>query len=149
MKSLDLLNFMPFRFNRLAVEFSNALAADYRRFGIDIPEWRVIATLGEQMTQRSANYVVKSTRTHKTRISRAVANLEALGVVEKVESAADRRELMLRLTAKGRTMYRTLVPLLLDREQQILSALSAEESKDLSRLLGKLEHAFGLIGCDA
>ncbi len=70
---LNLLKFMPFRLNRLAAEFSNALAMEYMaRFGIDIPEWRVLATLGLHDAPRSAQYVVRCTRTHKSRISRAV-----------------------------------------------------------------------------
>src|SRR5436309_15335097 len=43
---LDLFRFVPFRLNRLAAEVSAALASEYRqRYGLDIPEWRVIATL--------------------------------------------------------------------------------------------------------
>ncbi len=67
MDRLNLLSFSPFRLNRLATEFSQALAADYARFGIDIPEWRVLATLGQHDGPRSAAYVVRCTRTHKSR----------------------------------------------------------------------------------
>ena len=40
---------MPYRLNRLAVGASNHLSDIYReRFGLDIPEWRVMATVGSQ-----------------------------------------------------------------------------------------------------
>ncbi|MDI4654957.1 MarR family winged helix-turn-helix transcriptional regulator [Xanthobacter autotrophicus] len=146
---LNLLKFMPFRLNRLAAEFSTALAVEYMaRFGIDIPEWRVLATLGLYDTPRSAQYVVRCTRTHKSRISRAVGSLVALGYVARAEAIDDRREVMLELTPKGRAVYGELVPLLLKREEAILSCLSAEERAQLDHLMDKLEQSFDLVQCE-
>jgi len=146
-KRLDLLSFTPFRLNRLAAEFSQALAADYDRFGIDIPEWRVLATLGQHDTARSAQYVVTCTRTHKSRISRAVAHLVELGLIARGESDDNRREVMLTLTAQGQAVYEGLVPILLRREQAVMTCLTEMEAQTLSRLLTKLEASFGLILC--
>lgn len=145
---LNLLKFMPFRLNRLAAEFSNALAMEYMaRFGIDIPEWRVLATLGLRDEPRSAQYVVRCTRTHKSRISRAVGALVALGFVARHDNADDRREVMLELTPKGREVYGELVPLLLKREEMLLAGLSADERAQFEQLMDKLEQSFGLIQC--
>lgn len=145
---LNLLKFMPFRLNRLAAEFSNALAMEYMaRFGIDIPEWRVLATLGLRDEPRSAQYVVRCTRTHKSRISRAVGALVTLGYVVRHDNAEDRREVMLELTPKGREVYGELVPLLLKREEVILACLSADERAQFEQLMDKLEQSFGLIQC--
>ncbi|MFG1347387.1 MarR family transcriptional regulator [Xanthobacter autotrophicus DSM 431] len=145
---LNLLKFMPFRLNRLAAEFSTALAAEYMaRYRIDIPEWRVIATLGLHDAPRSAQYVVRCTRTHKSRISRAVSALVELGYVARLDSADDRREVMLELTPQGRAVYCELVPLLLKREDVILSCLTAEEQAQLNHLMDKLEKSFGLVQC--
>lgn len=149
MTRLNLLRFVPFRINRLAAEFSNALAADYARFGIDIPEWRVLATLGMHEAPRSASYVVRCTRTHKTRISRAVSHLVELGLVERQETDENRREIMLQLSPKGRAAYEELVPLLLAREEQLLSGLSTEERESLERLLLALERSLDLMRCAA
>ena len=63
---LDLFKFLPFRLNRLAAEVSSALAAEYQaRYGLDIPEWRVLATLGFRNDACSAQYISQCTRTHK------------------------------------------------------------------------------------
>jgi DNA-binding MarR family transcriptional regulator len=144
--ALDLFKFAPFRLNRLAAEVSSALASEYReRYGLDIPEWRVLATLGFRNDACSAQYIAHCTRTHKSTISRAVTALMARQLVERVENQDDRREFSLRLTRKGRALYRKLIPRLLRREQEILACLSAQERKDFARLLGKIESSLGLV----
>ena len=143
---LDLFKFMPFRLNRLAAEVSSALAAEYQeRYGLDIPEWRVLATLGFRSDPCSAQYIAHCTRTHKSTISRAVTALMKRQMVERVENADDRREFRLRLTRKGSTLYEELIPRLLRREQEILSCLSAQERKSLALLLGKIEDSLDLV----
>jgi DNA-binding MarR family transcriptional regulator len=148
MRRLNLLRFAPFRFNRLATELSNAIAQDYARFGIDIPEWRVMATLGMHEGPKSANYVVRCTRTHKSRISRAVSHLVELGYLERREDEADRREIMLQLSPRGRDVYDELVPMLTERERQLLSGLDADEQRQLDALLAKLEASLHLVNGD-
>src|SRR3954469_10680569 len=96
--TLDLFRFVPFRLNRLAAEVSSALASEYReRYGLDIPEWRVLATLGFRGEPCSAQYIAACTRTHKSTISRAVTSLLERRLIERVENANDRREFRLRL----------------------------------------------------
>src|SRR5579872_2364866 len=143
---LDLFRFMPFRLNRLSAEVSAALSGEYReRYGLDIPEWRVLATLGFRNDACSAQYISHCTRTHKSTISRAVTALLQRQIVERVENEDDRREFRLRLTRKGRALYEELIPRLLYKEQEILACLSAQERKDFALLLGKIESSLGLV----
>ena len=143
---LDLFRFVPFRLNRLAAEVSSALSVEYQeRYGLDIPEWRVLATLGFRNEACSAQYVAHCTRTHKSTISRAVTALMKRQLVERVENADDRREFALRMTPKGKALYEELIPRLLRREQEILSCLSAQERKDFAMLLGKIENSLDLV----
>ena len=147
---LDLLRFVPFRLNRLAAEVSSALSAEYqRRYGLDIPEWRVLATLGFRRDACSAQYIADCTRTHKSTISRAVTALTRRRLVERVENADDRREFRLRMTRKGRALYEELFPRLLRKEQDMLSCLSAQEHRDFVRLLGKIERSLDLVQTSA
>jgi DNA-binding MarR family transcriptional regulator len=143
---LDLFEFVPFRLNRLAAEVSLALASEYQvRYGLDIPEWRVLATLGFRNQALSAQYISHCTRTHKSTISRAVTTLLKRRLIERVANEDDRREFRLRMTRKGKALYEELIPRLLGREREILACLSAEERKDFARLLGKIEKSLGLI----
>jgi len=147
---LDLLQFVPFRLNRLAAEVSSALSAEYQmRYGLDIPEWRVLATLGFRREACSAQYISHCTRTHKSTISRAVTTLMRRRLVERVENADDRREYRLRMTRKGTTLYEELIPRLLRKEQEILSCLSAQERRDFAHLLGKIERSLDLVQTSA
>jgi DNA-binding MarR family transcriptional regulator len=143
---LDLFKFVPFRLNRLSAEVSQALSVEYQeRYGLDIPEWRVLATLGFRNEACTAQYISHCTRTHKSTISRAVTSLMQRHLVERVENADDRREFSLRMTEKGKTLYEELIPRLLRKEQGIMACLSAQERKDFARLLGKMEESLDLI----
>jgi DNA-binding MarR family transcriptional regulator len=145
-RTLDLFRFVPFRLNRLAAEVSAALSSEYQqRYGLDIPEWRVLATLGFRDDACSAQYIAHCTRTHKSTISRAVTALMDRQLVERVENQDDRREFRLRMTRKGKALYQQLIPRLKRREQEILSCLSAQELKEFALMLGKIERSLDLV----
>ena len=143
---LDLFRFVPFRLNRLAAEVSAALSSEYQeRYGLDIPEWRVLATLGFRNDPCSAQYIVHCTRTHKSTISRAVTALMTRQLVERVENEDDRREFRLRMTQKGQALYAQLIPRLLRKEHEIMSCLSPQEQEEFARMLGKIESSLELV----
>lgn len=146
MTKFDLFKFTPFRLNRLAAEVSAELASEYQeRYGLDIPEWRIMATLGFRGDACTAQYIAHCTRTHKSTISRAVAHLLEQQIIERVENEDDRREFALQLTRKGFALYEELIPRLLRKEQDILSCLTAAERKDFANALGKIEQHLELI----
>jgi DNA-binding MarR family transcriptional regulator len=144
--ALDLFRFVPFRLNRLAAEVSAALSSEYQaRYGLDIPEWRVLATLGFCNDACSAQYIVHCTRTHKSTISRAVTALMQRQLIERVENEDDRREYRLRMTRKGKALYQQLIPRLKRKEQAILSCLTVQERREFAAMLGKIEQGLGLV----
>jgi DNA-binding MarR family transcriptional regulator len=141
---LELTGFVPYRLNRLAVGVSKHLSDIYReRFGLDIPEWRVMATVGS-MHGCTAQHIAASTRMHKTRVSRAVSHLEERELIERASSAADRREREVRLTKAGRRLYAELVPLVLERERELLACLTKEQLRGFLAGMEALESFLGL-----
>jgi DNA-binding MarR family transcriptional regulator len=141
-----LADFVPFRLNRLADAVSRDLSEIYRdRFGLDIPEWRVLVTVG-QRSGCNAQHVAASARMHKTRVSRAVASLAKRKLVQRVSCAEDGREFRLRLTKSGLRVYEVLVPLALERERALLAKLSAANSQGFIAALAQLEDALKLNG---
>ncbi len=141
---LRLPQFVPFRLNRLAGAVSEHLAAIYRgRFDLEVPEWRVMATVGQERGC-TAQFIAASTRMHKTRVSRAIAQLRGRGLIERAPSSTDRRALQLRLSGSGRRLYAQLVPLALAREEELLASLSPPERRAFLVALGRLETHLGL-----
>jgi DNA-binding MarR family transcriptional regulator len=135
---LQLDRFLPYLVNKLAGRMSAELAQVYQaRFGISIPEWRVIAHLAENRNV-SVREVFERVAMDKSKVSRAAARLEMGGFVEKKVNSADRRLVELRLTRKGRALFEQIEPLALEYERGALAALSAEEAAVFRALVGKL-----------
>ena len=145
MSDLQLLKFVPFRLNRLAAEVSMKLAEVYSdRFGIDIVEWRILITLAAHESC-SAQFIVNCTRTHKSRISRGVSRMIDLKLVARTESKGDRRETLLRLTAKGKSLHQKLVPVVLEQERRMMDCLDETEFKAFTHAMDKLERSLELV----
>ncbi len=142
--ALQLAKFAPFRLNRLAAAVSEHLSEIYReRFGLEIPEWRVLVTVAEY-PGCTAQQVAMSARLHKTRVSRAVASLTRSRLLERAARSSDAREMSLRLSAAGRRLYSQLVPLALDRERRLLSCMSLSQRRGFLSGLECLEGYLGL-----
>jgi DNA-binding MarR family transcriptional regulator len=135
---LQLDRFLPYRLSVLTNVVSGAIAASYaRRFGLSIPEWRVLAVLGEN-PELSAAEVAQRTAMDKVAVSRAVASLLRARRLSRTVSAADRRRSALRLTASGRQVYAEVVPIALNYERQLLQPLDAADQAALDRILAAL-----------
>jgi DNA-binding MarR family transcriptional regulator len=135
---LDLDRFMPYRLSVLTNRVSSAIARHYsERFNLSIPEWRVIAVLG-QNPGLSAREVAGRTAMDKVQVSRAVSSLLAARRLTREAHASDGRVAHLSLSAKGRAIYEEVVPLALGLEKRLLSVLTAGERDMLDRLLTKL-----------
>ena len=106
---IQLEGFLPHRLNVLSSLVSQALTQVYSKYGIGIPEWRVLVSLGQfgVMTGKS---IGARTHMHKTKVSRAVAQLEERKFVARRANRADLREAFLSLTPAGRTVYEELAP---------------------------------------
>ncbi|MGO4571583.1 MarR family winged helix-turn-helix transcriptional regulator [Microvirga sp. 2TAF3] len=135
---LVLERFLPYRLNVLASLSSNALAQIYaERFGLSIPAWRVVATLG-QYDVRTARDIAAHGVMHKSTVSRAVSALEQRGLILRRPNQDDRREELLALTEEGRRIYDSLAPEALGFEQKLVSALNIQEQALLAALIDKL-----------
>lgn len=135
---LDLDRFVPYRLSVLTNRMSDAIARHYsHRFGLSIPEWRVMAVLG-QTPGLSAREVSARTAMDKVQVSRAVAGLMRRRRVARIGDEKDGRVTRLSLTRQGTAIYDEIVPLALHLEAVFLSALSPDERAALDALMDKL-----------
>lgn len=142
---LKLENFLPYRLSLLATEISQALAQAYgERFGISIPEWRVLATLG-QFGTITARDICAHSHMHKTTVSRAVATLEKRKLVARKANRNDLREAFLDLTEEGRTIYLDIVPMATAFSDALCQGLGSDEKRHLDGLIDKLMSQLGQI----
>jgi DNA-binding MarR family transcriptional regulator len=147
---LRLEEFLPYRLNRLSEQASAGLARVYAtRFRLTVPQWRILATLSE-CPGLSATAITARCNLDKVKVSRAVADLEARGLVVRRASADDARSSELRLTAGGARLFANIAPLALEWQQRLLEGLSAAERRGLERLLTRLEDRVAVLaGQDA
>lgn len=137
--ALVLEDFLPYRLSVLANTVTRALSRLYeRRFGISMPEWRVIAILA-RFGPLSANAVCERIAMDKVQVSRAVARAVENGLVDRATDRTDRRRSVLTLTAKGRHIHDQIVPLATQLQDHLLDALRAEERHLLFQLLDRLQ----------
>lgn len=144
MPSLTLENFLPYRLNRIGAAVSVTFRAVYRdTYGLTVPEWRVLATLG-QFEAMGAKAIGQHSAMHKTKVSRAVKALEERRWLVRQTNEADRREETLRLTHLGRQAYEKIVPEALAFERQLLRDLGPEAAAGVIKALDELERVLAL-----
>ncbi|MDL2351987.1 MAG: MarR family winged helix-turn-helix transcriptional regulator [Pseudomonadota bacterium] len=133
-----LTDFLPYLLSITSNAVSDRIADEYRaHFGLKIPEWRVMAVLGDQgaATQRA---LVEATRMDKVAVNRACKVLEDRGLLTRQPNTADGRSHHLDLTAPGQDVYLAIMPLALEMERRLFSALSAAECEQFKDMLRRI-----------
>jgi DNA-binding MarR family transcriptional regulator len=135
---LNLEQFMPYRLNVVASLVSQALSRIYAdRYGIGVPEWRVLVTLG-QHGMMTGKGIGGHSHMHKTKVSRAVALLEKRKLVARRANRADLREAFLALTPAGRAMYDDLAPIALNFANRLSEVVDTADRAAFERAVDRL-----------
>lgn len=135
---LILENFLPYRLAILSHTVSTTIAQVYeKRFGLSIPEWRVIAILG-RFPGLSAVEVAERTFLDKVAVSRAVTKLIKNGRIDREFADADRRRSILNLSEEGQRVHDEVAPLALQFESDLLDGLDDEERQKLDTIMDRL-----------
>jgi DNA-binding MarR family transcriptional regulator len=138
MKNLNLTDFFPYQLTQLQAKVSDNIADIYTgKFDLSRQEWRVLATLGNGELL-SAKQISDQTNLEKMPTSRAITKMQAQGLLIKTTDNNDKRSSLLKLTEQGLAVYQQLVPMVLQREHELLSVLTAEELKSFMSTIKKL-----------
>jgi DNA-binding MarR family transcriptional regulator len=137
-EELILEDFLPYRLAILSHTVSSLIARVYdKRFGVTIPEWRVILIVG-RFPGLSAVEVAERTMLDKVAVSRAVTKLIKAGRIDREFADADRRRSILTLSEEGRKVHDEIAPLALAMEKDLLHGLDQEQIDTLNTVIERL-----------
>lgn len=136
--TFDLTAFLPYLLNQAAEATSRSFQTVYRaRHGMTRTQWRVMAHLGRfgAMTSRD---ICRLSHIEKTKVSRAVAALQARGWLRRDPAPADRRAEMLSLTDAGQAVFADLGRAAQDHDRRLRDDLGAAQVATLETTLRAL-----------
>ncbi|MEM7318860.1 MAG: MarR family transcriptional regulator [Pseudomonadota bacterium] len=134
----DLKDFMPYLLNLAAERSSLDFQPHYKdKYGMLRTEWRVVFHLG-RYGPMTAKAICDRARIHKTKVSRAVAALEAKKFLNRSEMSNDRRLEQLSLTRRGTTAFENLYAAARDFDADLTAQFSEDEMRVLRSCLERI-----------
>ena len=146
--ALRLDGYLPYRLSVASNAVSRLIARAYEdRFGLTIPQWRLIAVLAEDgaLTQQA---IGARTVMDKVTVSRATQGLVKRRLVQRVPHDADGRSHHLALSKAGERLYREISPVALEYEARLLQQFDPAAVEELKRVLRHLESAAEVLSGD-
>ena len=138
----QLASFLPYQLSVASNAVSSLIAERYRkRFGLKIPEWRVIAVLGDAMARGQAvtqRALTSATLMDKVAVNRACKVLEDRGLVTRAPNQEDGRSHLLQLTPEGCSIHEEVMPLALATERELFKGFDAAEQEQFRALLERM-----------
>ena len=138
---LTLDAYLPYRLSVASNAVSELISRAYQdRFGLSVPQWRLICVLAEDgaLTQ---GQIVARTVMDKVTVSRAAQGLLKRHLVNRTAHHADGRSHTLALSSQGERLHAEIAPLALSYEQALIAGLTPEEVDGLKRLLARLQRS--------
>jgi DNA-binding MarR family transcriptional regulator len=138
-RHLDLNDYLPYLVNRvgsaLVANFSaDALVAEH----LSIAMWRVLVALSNNGELRQID-LAEMTSIDVSTLSRLVTRLVSRGLVTRQRSKTNSREVVVQLSAKGRTVVDRVIPIAKGLETKAAAGLPA---KDLAAIKRGLQRVF-------
>lgn len=138
-RPLILDNFFPYQLTQLQALVSDDIAQIYTgKFNLSRQEWRVLAVLAND-APLNAKEIGDRANLDKMPASRAIKKMFERALIVKDKNTQDKRSQLLCLSEKGSKIYLELEPMVLKREQEILSTLTQQELNIIEQVFDKLK----------
>jgi DNA-binding MarR family transcriptional regulator len=125
------LNFIAFRFNDPVYRWIET------RYGLVRPEFVALYAVGLKEGVAAKN-IVASSGLPKNTLSRAIQKLLTRRLLKRETDKDDLRSYVLRLTPAGRAIFDETMPIMVDQQSAMLTALTEAEQRTLCELMDKL-----------
>lgn len=109
-----------------------------RELGLTGPQLTVIKLL-ETFGDLSLSSLSERIRAQNSTVTGIIDRMEREGLVSRERSTSDRRVVYIRLTPKGADLAKSIAVEPMEIMRGVLGALNREDSRDLLRILGKLQ----------
>ena len=136
---LPLENWIGYRFSLISARLGNFVAPMYAsRHDLTMPAWRSLAVIARHQPL-TASQLATRTSSDAFKVARAIELLVRRGLIRRDIDKNDRRRASLRLTTGGRKIYRDIEKFVVRVENELASALDANELATMRHCLDKLE----------
>jgi DNA-binding MarR family transcriptional regulator len=140
--AFELLDYVPYLVNRVAVGMVKSFARDLKRYGLDIQAWRILGAILAQSECRFGE-LARTTSIEISTLSRIVARMQRDGLLRCRPLESDSRTFLASLTPKGRTLALRVLPSAYAAEAAMVEGLTPAEITALTRTLHKMYENLG------
>ncbi len=143
---LDLDEYFPYLINRVGMALVASFGAGaLERHRLSIAMWRVLVALADNGGQRLVDLGAMTSIDVST-LSRMVSRLARLGLATRTRSRKSDREIMVKLTPKGRAVLTELIPTALRFERAAIARIAPDDLAVVKRALRQMhENMAGLL----
>jgi DNA-binding MarR family transcriptional regulator len=131
-RSPRLDDLLPYLMNRLVSRLNQNLGERLRRDGYSFQDWRVLAVLAAH-DGITLSQLAEATVIPQPTVSRLVASLARRGLLRRRVRTGDSRFVEARITPRGRTAYRKMLPLAVAEYRSAVVGFDKAEAEGLRR----------------
>jgi homoprotocatechuate degradation regulator HpaR len=136
-KAITFTHSLPMLLNRSLDAIMPPYRDLFQEFGVTEQQWRILRVLWEQ-THLTSTQISTLTLLPAPSLVGILDRLEKKGLVKRLRSSTDRREVNITITKLGKELQLQVMPRVKEIQNQIKQKLSATEWKHINEILEKI-----------